>query len=339
MVPPLAIGVGVVPPINFYAHMLRTGSPDGARADFEQMNTQLVAHLYPGVRSVDANPGDWGIDTFVGSLDSSSVMVWQSKYFIDGVGETQKDQIRESFKSAVAAAETHGHSLDAWILCIPQSMDGPTSKWWDGWKKRTMKKHSIEIELWDDTELRKRLISPEGKPVRYEYYAPTTAVPAGDNTAVRPVPDELDLSSALFVRQLEATGHVEHDSAKQQFFNAEYVAREVLDKGLSDELAQLISADAEVQSVWESRFNAACEAGDLDRLPGLHGSVMREVEEKRLTLMPRITTSTIHVSGMMHRVVEDGRAGWTRAWRGVVDLHASERGERDAVVERATTDA
>jgi hypothetical protein len=38
-----------------------------------------------------ANPGDWGIDVFVGGLHGR-VTVWQAKYFVRGVGRSQQSR-------------------------------------------------------------------------------------------------------------------------------------------------------------------------------------------------------------------------------------------------------
>src|ERR1700685_2804108 len=66
--------------INFAAHQVRANA-QGARGDFEELIGQLVTAVRPGVaRVVAANPGDWGIDVFVGNL-GGLVTVWQSKYF------------------------------------------------------------------------------------------------------------------------------------------------------------------------------------------------------------------------------------------------------------------
>ncbi|MFC0109595.1 hypothetical protein [Kibdelosporangium aridum] len=98
---------------------------------------QLVHAVRPGVaRMVAANPGGWGIDVFVGNL-GGVVTVWQSKYFMPEVaGKTHQAQIRESFDSAVTNAAKEGFALTQWILCVPSSMDGPMTKWWDTWKRK-----------------------------------------------------------------------------------------------------------------------------------------------------------------------------------------------------------
>jgi len=319
------------PPVSFSAHEVRTGSPDGARADFEQMVTQLVAETTSGVRSVKANPGDWGIDTFAGELDHSGrVTFWQSKFFIDGVGNTQKKQIREAFKSAVGAAKEHGYELDSWILCIPCSMDGPATAWWDRWARKLTKETGVPIVLWDETELRKRILSREGDRVRQHYFG-RSAVVGEDEREVADIPDDHDLDSTLFVRQLTEAGHTELDSAKRGFFNAELIAREVMDKGVPGELKALASADAGVQAIWEHRFNSACVTTEGRELPTLHAEVMADIRSEKASLMPRLTANIVHVCGIAHRVVEDRRAGWVRDWREVASQHLGEHRPADEV--------
>src|SRR4051812_19382154 len=122
--------------ITFHALITKAGTKDGARPLFEQLVRQLVKLVHRGVRGVEANPGDWGIDAFVGALDEGGVHVWQAKFFIDGVRESQKGEIRDSFEACVEAAEREGHELLSWSLCLPVSMDGPTTQWWDKWKRK-----------------------------------------------------------------------------------------------------------------------------------------------------------------------------------------------------------
>ncbi|MEU9026769.1 hypothetical protein AB0D46_04365 [Streptomyces sp. NPDC048383] len=163
-------------------HEIRTGSADGARADFEKMLAQLASATNPNVRMIAANPGDWGIDAFAGDL-AGAITVWQSKYFMPITTTNQSQQIRESLANGLKAAAANGHTIELWILCIPSSMDGPAAHWWDGWKKRQEKAHNIIIELWDETKLVKKLQSPEGDQVRRAYYEPFTAPAASTNVS------------------------------------------------------------------------------------------------------------------------------------------------------------
>ncbi|MFJ2671607.1 serine/threonine protein kinase [Streptomyces sp. NPDC087525] len=319
---PVAAGV---PPIHFGVHEVRTGSADGARADFEQMLAQLASATNPNVRMIAVNPGDWGIDAFAGDL-GGSITVWQSKYFMPKTTTSQSQQIRDSLKNALKAAADNGHTITLWILCIPSSMDGPAAKWWDGWKKRKEKEHGLVIELWDETTLVKKLQSPEGDLVRRAYYEVFTAPAAPAQGQMRLVLDmEEDkaaaLDSALFVRQMTEAGHVELDSAKGQFFNADLVAREVAHKGVPTEVAALRSADATLHGVWEMQFNECSTEGTL---PALHGRVWREVRAEHDQLPKVLRLEVTHSWGLVHRLVDNRRAGWVTHWRQIASGHADD---------------
>ncbi|KPM52673.1 hypothetical protein ACG83_30140 [Frankia sp. R43] len=299
---------------------------------------QLVRAVLPGVavRSVDANPGDWGIDVFIGDL-SGSTSIWQAKYFIDGIGDNQKGDIRDSFASVVKNSAEQGFTVEQWVLCIPRSMDGPTTKWWDGWKRRKTRETGILIELWDETELRGLLNTPDADSVRRAYYGPRSTrseaalVDLDDGDAAR-------LETALFVRQLRAAGQVEVTASKHQFFNAELMAREIVDKGVPTEVAALAAADAVVHGVWEEHFNEACEAHEGPRLPGLHLTVMREVRAQHPNLSTNLPASPVHTCGLMHRVVDNRRAGWVRNWRQVAVEDVQAEAAQGSDAESAASD-
>lgn len=158
-------------PIDFLAHRQRRGEA-GAREDFEQMLVALVSAV-TGQEAVlvQANPGDWGIDVLVGDLNGE-ITDWQAKYFIRGFGESQKRQVRESFASARKYAEKEGYVIKKWVLCIPCSLDAPTLRWWQRWRREQQAETGITIELWDESGLRRQLDLPEAATVRRVYYDP-----------------------------------------------------------------------------------------------------------------------------------------------------------------------
>jgi hypothetical protein len=100
------------------------------------------------------------------------VTIWQAKYFIRGVADAQKRQIRKSFDSALAAAATNGYAVARWVLCIPSSMDAPTLQWWHDWKTAQERQYRLRIDLWDETELRRLLAKPAAADLRRIYYHP-----------------------------------------------------------------------------------------------------------------------------------------------------------------------
>ncbi len=161
--------------VNFRAHELNTGSEEGAWADFEAMIAQLADALYPGARRISANPGDGGIDVFRGHLDDR-IWVWQSKYFMPRVGQSQRRQIKESFDSAQRNARASGYRIDRWILCVPSSMDLQTALWWANWKRDRETETATKICVWDETGLRRRLGRPEAFAVVAAFYPPPGGV-------------------------------------------------------------------------------------------------------------------------------------------------------------------
>lgn len=304
------------PPINFAAHQFRAGNIAGAREDFEQMLAMLIGAVQPGARQIAAHPGDWGIDVLAGDL-AGLVVLWQSKYFWPLVARGQQAQIRESFASAVAAAERHGYRISRWVLCVPSSMDPETAQWWDRWSVRRRRETGVVIDLWDETTLREMLARPDAAHVRRHYYDPyAPAVPA---PARRPL-HEVDhatsgrLDRALFVRQLRAAGHAEVEAAKHEFFNADLLAREIADKGVRPEMDALREADSVAYGIWEARFNALSQAIGDPLLPGLHATVMGEIRESG-AFPADLTAGRVHRCGLMHRIVQGRRAGWVRHWR------------------------
>ena len=99
--------------------------------------------------------------------------------------------------------------------------------------------------LWDETELRALLGSPDARSICSTYFS--------TETRFTPMP-VLQLPSAdlyddmLFIRQLKEAGIIELNSAKRQFFNADLLAREVADKGVEEEVQTIETVRAEIAS-------------------------------------------------------------------------------------------
>lgn len=84
--------------------------------DIEEMLAVMLLRKYPHGRHVKANPGDGGIDVFVPDRPGSPVGTnYQIKRFAEKIGDSQKDQIRDSLKSLQQTTEagqfiaTHCH--------------------------------------------------------------------------------------------------------------------------------------------------------------------------------------------------------------------------------------
>jgi hypothetical protein len=85
------------------------------RQTFEDLVTMLLEDLGLIDRRIRVFRGDEGVDAYRGSFaEGEQVTVYQSKYFTKPWEETQKKQIRASFKTA-----NSGCHLKEWFLCIP----------------------------------------------------------------------------------------------------------------------------------------------------------------------------------------------------------------------------
>lgn len=131
------------------------GGIEGARAAFETACETLFRKIYSDqdVSQIEVKQGDGGVDIFIGSLGVEPITVIQCKFFLYDFGNSQKDQIRKSFKTAV---ESKKYELERWILCIPRVMDIDSTSWWFNWRKRKVEslgKNENFISLKNGNEL------------------------------------------------------------------------------------------------------------------------------------------------------------------------------------------
>ena len=156
--------------ISFH-QLIREGGKEGARESFERLIAQLVLLQYPGVKRIEAHPGDWGLDVIAGDIDDV-LSVWQAKFFIDGIGDPQKAQIREAFSQVMAKATEQGFIVDVWTLCIPVDLHPGALTWWTNWKRGKQKECGVRIELMARTDLEALLIAPDAAGIRAAFFPP-----------------------------------------------------------------------------------------------------------------------------------------------------------------------
>lgn len=121
------------------------GNIQAAREEFELVCEALFRKKYASksVAKIALKQGDGGIDVYIGELGVEPITVIQCKFFLDAFDDPQKQQIRESFKTASTSEK---FQLKEWILCIPREIDIDESGWWHGWKSRTIKENDENDE-------------------------------------------------------------------------------------------------------------------------------------------------------------------------------------------------
>ena len=122
----------------------------GAREAFEDICAEVLAleHGPEKTHQIRVTQGDGGIDVLVGDF-SHPAHIFQCKFF-EKLEASQKDQIRDSFKTA---RENSQFTMDKWTLCVSLQMSGPEMEWWSTWKKKQETKYSISISLLDSSDL------------------------------------------------------------------------------------------------------------------------------------------------------------------------------------------
>jgi hypothetical protein len=310
--------------------LLAIAGVEAGRAKFERIVTDIVCVIHPTARAMGANPGDWGIDTFVGQLDGGKVGVWQSKFWLkpgDSL-KSQQAQIRESFKSATTRADAEGLNLISWTLCIPGTMDPEMTKWWDRWKVRERRKRpkGFEIELWQEERLRGLLMKEDFASIRSQYFG---SIPVPGTIDAEDPPDPTVYDGTLFIRQLHEADIQSDSTARRAFFNAEVLTRDINEREATEELRQLRTVRSVVEQMWSTRFEDARAGSERNdgQLPGLYPTVCRAIEEHhRDNPNPVLRDSLIHRTGLVHHLAEDGKVGWVEHYSDVADTHRAEMG-------------
>jgi hypothetical protein len=250
--------------IDFRKHGMDLGSDEAGRVSFHRMLSALIGIEYPTATDVRPAPGDWGIDVFVGSL-IESVMIWQSKYFYVEIGKSQKQQIIDSFNSAVKNAAAQGYEIEAWTLCVACELSAPERMWWDKKVREWSSAHpTMSIELWDAPVLRRKLMSPDAAHVLEEFYG-LRVDPIARAAFPISTEDPPDYSAALFVKQLTVAGIADSDGQRRAYFNADLLVRDVEARSVPAELSAIAELDGMLQSGWEdSMADPATTATDTD---------------------------------------------------------------------------
>ena len=127
----------------------------GAEHCFEHVVSSILRTTEPDARGVRVHRGDDGVDMCTGSWgESGELDVFQIKFFTTQWGDSQKQQIRDSF---TRASEAGSYNLRSWTLVVPTTLTARDHQWFDAWRREK----SVPIHLMDGAELNDRLRLPE----------------------------------------------------------------------------------------------------------------------------------------------------------------------------------
>ena len=296
----------------------------GAREVFEKICTHLLQAQYgEDAHNIRVSRGDAGIDILVGDFQSP-IDNYQCKYFIDGIGNSQKTQIKDSFERAIYAKD---YSMRKWTLCVPCSLSSSEFKWWSEWKGQQKKIHEIDIALFDGTylisELKKYDIYYELfynhkskkldeilESMRYEKtrLAEEIIVMLTDIT-----PSDYD--SMIFVKKLENAKIEMIDGCKRDFFNAEFAEYIIKSKGDTECIRLLQNLKRKVYDFWETQYRRyQCDDDGNDLLTRTYERI-EDADTAALSCASLPEISLAAKKGMLHQWAEDCSIGWLRNYK------------------------
>lgn len=305
---------------------IEAGNIEGARQLFQELIAQIVKVRHRSAKNIRPAPGDWGIDVLVGKLTSGTCMIWQAKYFINGIGKTQKNEIRRSFIQVVKKSKEFGFKIDVWTLCVPCSLSTKENRWWENWQKKNMRETGVKIELMHELDIKKMLLTPEAEHIRLGFFGNQPSmlkyylqsIRGLDEREIQKLPHQSLYENSMFIRKLIIAGIRETLSAKTQFFNAELLKSEIHDKGDQNELNELDALYEKIRSMWETRFNRASNSETPEKdVPGVYPEILQAIEERDKGVLnsPRIMASFVHKQGFMQQLADLCEIGWTPGFR------------------------
>lgn len=289
----------------------------GARDIFEKICVRLFQEMYgEKAKSVAVSQGDGGIDVLVGDLPSPE-KVYQSKFFLERLGSSQKQQIKNSFETAIGKYE-----IAEWYLCIPRVLTEKELLWWSEWKNEKSQETGIKIDFCDGSFLISKL-------KKYGIYEKefdddirnTLSIILSELTTQRQkVFDEIiygvntfdnlenEYNDFVFVRMLESANIMDTDDCKIEFFNAEISRQEGVSK---DEVAGFKiynNLKTKIHSIWKTQYNIHRSADDGNRL--LNESYLRIEDLDSTTLASSADYNLLSKKGILHHLANEKRVGW-----------------------------
>ncbi|WP_044402029.1 hypothetical protein [Lacinutrix sp. Hel_I_90] len=302
-----------------FDYLLKKHGREGSRQVFEDSCAKAFSKEFEDAYPIECNPGDEGIDVFVGDF-SDEIVVYQCKCFFYEIGDSQINQINASFKKAI---ESKKYKLKKWFLCVPKSLTIDEAKWWSNWKKRKEKKFKVEVGLMDSVKLLNLIkkhdlhleLFDEEELIMLNQILEELASKKQSLKEIFDIPIEMDFSDKLFTLKLKSAKINEHlDVFNKQFFNAEILTKEVESRNIENELKELKSLKSVLNEVWLTQYMLYDDVFDGNRLLAM---VNKRIEDLNGTdtLKTNLEVSSSEKKGILHQLADECTIGWVRNYK------------------------
>ena len=302
-----------------FDYLLKKHGREGSRQVFEDSCAKAFSKEFEGAYPIKCNPGDEGIDVFVGDF-SDEIDVYQCKCFFYEIGDSQIGQINASFKKAIESKE---YKLKNWILCVPKSLTIDEVKWWSKWKKNKEKKFKIEIDLMDSIKLLNLIkkhnlhleLFDEEELIKLDQILEHLTKKKQSLKEIFDLPFDIDFSDKLFTLKLQSAKINEHlDIFNKQFFNAEILTKEVESRNISKELNELKSLKSVLNEVWLTQYMLYDDVFDGNRLLAMVNKRIEDLNGND-TLKTNLDVSSSEKKGILHQLADACTIGWVRNYK------------------------
>jgi hypothetical protein len=302
-----------------FDYLLKKHGKEGSRQVFEDSCAKAFSKEFGDAYPIECNPGDEGIDVFVGEF-SEKIDVYQCKCFFYKIGESQISQINASFKKAVESKE---YKLKKWTLCVPKSLTIAEVKWWSNWKKRKEKKYEIEIDLMDSIKLLNLIkkhdlhlqLFDEEELLKLDQILEQLGEKKQSLKEIFDLPLDMDFSDKLFTLKLKSANIDEHlDVFNKQFFNAEILTKEVESRKIENELKELKSLNSVLNEIWLTQYMLYDDVFDGNRLLAMVNKRIEDLNGSD-TLKTNLDVSSSEKKGILHQLADDCTIGWVRNYK------------------------
>lgn len=129
------------------ASILRQRLKELTDESFEGLCYQILRSRHPelNVTKIEGAGGDAGVDIYAGNLGERPI-IWQCKYFRNGVKQAQKNQVLKSLKTVL-----EHYTPRIWILCIPVDLSGTAQIWFHKIKRDFS--NTVEVKCFPAAEI------------------------------------------------------------------------------------------------------------------------------------------------------------------------------------------
>jgi hypothetical protein len=165
---------------------------------------------------------DSGIDALARVLPTGSCIIWQAKYFPNGLGNVQRQQIKQSFQKILDESEARHFKVDVWCLCLAHDLTVSEFQWWENWRKEKTMLTGITIILMLKADIENLLRAPEALKIRYNYFQTIANQSIQKNYGVK----GLSILSAL--EKSDSSVPTFDSNSNNQFFNSMTIRKAIM---------------------------------------------------------------------------------------------------------------